>query len=115
MCAAPAGFYYNYVTHSDELRLFPSNVHSCRHVPIQQKSPQAKFNTWNILMTLAKEMVIVLNCQSVTAEIKSSIMVQSDHSSTGWASWFRFKIIKKLGCNFLQIPFYFARIQGSET
>lgn len=45
VCAAPAGFYYNYVTHSDELRLLPSKVHSCRHVPVQQKSPQAKFNT----------------------------------------------------------------------
>jgi hypothetical protein len=112
---APAGFYYNYVTHSDELRLLPSNIRSSRHVPIQQKSPQAKFNTCNILMTLAKEMVIVLNCQSVTAEIKSSILVQSDHTFAKWVSWFRIKITKNLGCNFLQILFYSVRTQGSET
>lgn len=80
MCAPllPAGF-YNYVTHS----LLPSNVHSCRHVSIQQKSLQTKFNTWDILMTLAKEMVFVFNCQSVKAEIKSFIIVKSDPTFAG--------------------------------
>lgn len=74
-----AGF-YNYETHG----LLPSNVHSCRHVCVQQKSLQTKFNTWDILMTLAKEMAIVLYCQSVKAEIKTFIIVKSCRTCIGF-------------------------------